>query len=638
MANRDTGHLGDDDLLLFLDGEVDKANEAAIGEHLAACWSCRARRDELQAAITTVVHAMDELVLPDVPPPPGSWEGLEPQLARLDEQLNAERLSVRWRTALVGAFGGSRVHWVAAATAVAGIAIAVVLLQQRTVTADELLARARPVDQLTAYRQLTLEERQGSRGPIVTRQRIEIWQNTTTHEKARRLFDERNLLIAGEWTRADGSRTVYRRQEAPNREDGPSAVAMTPDNVWRIELAASTFAAAAADPGHTSVDEQPRAFVLSSPFGPGQANAMSLTLTRAALHPIAQSFTFGSGADARSFRIVENLFDEIAADRIPLVAFAPDADLTGALATAPAAPARPAAVRRLSPHELLGLEVDALVRLDGVEALLGEQVNVTRTDSLVRIDALVGTPERKSELLHALDSLVPRWGIDLQIQTFEEAQQRGPVRQDASPVVRSVEMMDARAPVYDDLKRYFAEELARKTAADGPATNVASADPSLEKEIQAFTGRVLEHSLQARLHARALTQAAARVSAAELATLTPDRAQAWRALIRDHAAAFGRETESLRLALQPIFFATPPATRSNSAASGQDFDVWQTIARLFELASAHDVAVGQAFAVSTIGATPVYLKGEEFWHSLRSAEELATRLQTTLATLRNDRP
>ena len=44
-------HLSDVTLLLFADGETRGREEAAIREHLSACWSCRLRMRELDDAI-----------------------------------------------------------------------------------------------------------------------------------------------------------------------------------------------------------------------------------------------------------------------------------------------------------------------------------------------------------------------------------------------------------------------------------------------------------------------------------------------------------------------------------------------------------------------------------------------------------
>jgi len=52
----DNSHLSDEQLLLELDGELKTRAANRVREHLSACWSCRARRNELEAAITNFVR------------------------------------------------------------------------------------------------------------------------------------------------------------------------------------------------------------------------------------------------------------------------------------------------------------------------------------------------------------------------------------------------------------------------------------------------------------------------------------------------------------------------------------------------------------------------------------------------------
>jgi hypothetical protein len=52
----DNSHLSDEQLLLELDGELTGRAADKVREHLSACWSCRARRQELEKAIANFVR------------------------------------------------------------------------------------------------------------------------------------------------------------------------------------------------------------------------------------------------------------------------------------------------------------------------------------------------------------------------------------------------------------------------------------------------------------------------------------------------------------------------------------------------------------------------------------------------------
>jgi hypothetical protein len=49
------GHIPDSMLVLYVDGELSPRQSAAVSSHLDACWSCRARRDELDETISGFV-------------------------------------------------------------------------------------------------------------------------------------------------------------------------------------------------------------------------------------------------------------------------------------------------------------------------------------------------------------------------------------------------------------------------------------------------------------------------------------------------------------------------------------------------------------------------------------------------------
>src|SRR5882762_6780980 len=54
-------HLSDEKLLFALDGELAAGESAQVKSHLQACWSCRARSEQIEDAIASVVEYRDLL-------------------------------------------------------------------------------------------------------------------------------------------------------------------------------------------------------------------------------------------------------------------------------------------------------------------------------------------------------------------------------------------------------------------------------------------------------------------------------------------------------------------------------------------------------------------------------------------------
>lgn len=78
-------HLSDPQLLKELDGELSAHDEKIVRTHLEACWQCRTRRQELEAAICDFVHIYQQDVEPDPPSVIGQKALLKARLARLAE-------------------------------------------------------------------------------------------------------------------------------------------------------------------------------------------------------------------------------------------------------------------------------------------------------------------------------------------------------------------------------------------------------------------------------------------------------------------------------------------------------------------------------------------------------------------------
>jgi hypothetical protein len=84
-------HLSDQQLLLDVEGELSAHDEKLIRGHLAGCWSCRTRRQELESAIAGFVRVYRQEFEEKLPPVAGPRALLKAQL----EQLSANERSGR---------------------------------------------------------------------------------------------------------------------------------------------------------------------------------------------------------------------------------------------------------------------------------------------------------------------------------------------------------------------------------------------------------------------------------------------------------------------------------------------------------------------------------------------------------------
>src|SRR3974390_3213464 len=75
-------HPSDQELLRSLDGELPRVDARRVAAHLSSCWSCRARKQELESSIFDCVRAYRDNFDPLLPAPDASRAMLKARLAQ----------------------------------------------------------------------------------------------------------------------------------------------------------------------------------------------------------------------------------------------------------------------------------------------------------------------------------------------------------------------------------------------------------------------------------------------------------------------------------------------------------------------------------------------------------------------------
>ncbi|HKY45303.1 MAG TPA: RNA polymerase sigma factor, partial [Pyrinomonadaceae bacterium] len=289
--------------------------------------------------------------------------------------------------------------WFRPSTITAVIAILIitslVMLRLRTpaVSAAELLQRSTSADEalmlnpaLVVHRTINFEQRLAGR--VVARQRIETWQSAARELKVRRLYDEQNNLIAGEWSKPDGTSIVYGKGAIPQARTAPevatNAILETLE-LWRLDVSAKSFETLIGRTQAPSIDEKADAYILtysSSGGGAGSLSRASITLRKHDLHATHQELTIQIDGQVREFSFVEAGFVQNTPGNVDEKIFTPDPELVS-----PAAEKSDS--NRKTQVELLHndsvsvasheLEVEVTYLLNRIKANLGEQVSMTRT-------------------------------------------------------------------------------------------------------------------------------------------------------------------------------------------------------------------------------------------------------------------
>jgi hypothetical protein len=536
-----------------------------------------------------------------------------------------------------------------AVTALLAICFIAVLLLARwspaPVSASEMLHRSKAAeaaaagDGLILHRALNLVERRSGGAAPGARRRIEIWQSGEKGIKALRVYDETDRLIAGAWSWADGSRTIYQRGQREMPPKSQLAAALSFDEVWQWEPSAENFTALVGGVEAAKIVERSATYAIhyqrDHTSGAQGLVRATLTLRRDDLHPIEMTLVAREAGEEREYRMVEASFERRPARSAPAEIFDPEpvlldppharteeTGLEGPARKAAHSPENATSSREAAALRAGELEVEALTLLNKAGADLGEQVSVKRTpDGFLRVEALVETEQRKRELLEALRPIAQKPELRLAIRTVGEAQEQEAKNQRSSTqpssgaaIIQQVEVEKDTCPACPELSRHF-----------------SPAGRQTEEAVRRFADRMLERSSRLLQHAWAIRRLKEGFSGEELRALSPEARARWLALVRSHARALEREAAQMRQALEPIFpprqfgetgepAAIPPITEDAALA--------QNLERLFASSAAVDRAVRSAFATSTeTNKTSLQIKESEFWRSLGKIDLLAAAVQ-----------
>ena len=505
-------------------------------------------------------------------------------------------------------------------------ALLLVRMHVPVVSASELLRRSTTAEEASAgelgtvtHRTVNIEERRldGSNQPV--RSRVEIWQSAARGLKLRRLYDEQNHLVAGEWAKQDGTDTVFRRGVEPQpRTAAELAVPAIIENgeLWRLDASAATFNMLVEHPEAITIDERSNTYILNYENSAANSSngllSASLTLTRADLHPIEQTMIVARNGDRREYRFSEASFEKKSTGSVPPDVFQTDPELLpDGHRTKNKTPGSIDSTDRKSPIDAIAspeLEIEVTYLLNRIRANLGEQVSLTRTaGGALRIEALAENDARKDEILRALSPVRNNPAVKVEVSTVAEAVKR-PSNGSKDTTVREVEVANNRTPADAELRAYFSARLVGE---------------AIDEEINRYTNRVMTHSRQALLHASALKKLVTRFSPEQMRGLTPEAQAKWLAMIREHAIGYQHEVATLRQELRPIFNGS--STTTDEVVT--EANLQQSAGRLVELSYANDEAVRAAFTISAEGKSAATIKSAQFWRSLSSAEKLAAAIQ-----------
>lgn len=554
--------------------------------------------------------------------------------SRKNESFFGERLKnafslINLKTAFAGA-------------AVAAVVIAALLVNNlfspaSNISAAELFQKTVAAEQSSEndpekilYRVLNFEEKTPD-GAVVKKRRIEIFNDAARKLSVRRLFDENNQLIAGEWRRKDGVRTIYavgKMSELRLQQTDKDIINQDLENIWQLSVSAKGFESIVGLPENATIENENNEYRLN--YGSAAENGITkavLSVNRD-LRANKLFLTVRQNNATREFFFTEAVFEQKPSAAVEKAAFEPNAEFlktatlagknnpeilkSGKLPDPLEETKETIAAENSAAAATPELEVKVLQLLNQVNALSGEQINITKTPAgKIRIRGIVDAKARRDEILGALAEVRGNPAISVNIQTAEEASKnKSAQKSDGTLESISVESRNS-IPAGDVLRDYFSAQ--------------GLAEERIETEIRRFASATLSKSSQVRRSALQLKQIAERFSAADLEKMDEAAKTDWRRLIKQNAASVAQNSESLRGDLRGAL----NIAAGNSSADvnpASDAELIRAAKKLFELSTALDRDVRASFSAGGgRGALPV--KSAAFAGNLAEIIGLAKQLR-----------
>jgi hypothetical protein len=552
-------HCSDEELLSYQDRELDESEAAEVKEHLGTCWQCRARLAVFEERICRLAESSSRSVFPGAAWRTDAHERLQSSIRRWE---NAERNNLMacmgakfaswWH---VGAAARSRLTWAAVGILATVVSFVVFLSRPPKVEARALLLQSSETERRglsTAeahHRVWEIEERRS--GHVSGRCRVDLWQGRNARPSARRVFDDHQQLIAGQWIPKVGTPTLYRKNTVAG--DGSSRLVPVPHDLneaalldfsakqfldllgsgptpqiyrngpeWTVQIHAGSQAAAGSDP---------------------RLLHAKLVLSGTDLRPTEEELIIGASSGPVEYRMRETTREVFVAqapsDRVFARDSAPDEapPELRAFAGNPVASGAPThAVEESAAPANVALELDVLTRLALANLVLGRQAKLERRpNGGLTLFIVAASNLEKDRILNDLGALPGEPQLTIRFKSSAEfAKQVAAHPMDAEHVI-----------VPPLLYAWVADGVAR----DGLTTG----ETEITHRAQAESVAILENAERMRAHSFALREISRRFDQKQIDSLDADQTSRWLALWSQYLSALQIESASLLKRLAPIF-------------------------------------------------------------------------------------
>jgi hypothetical protein len=570
--SHETPHLLDEQLLFALDGELAAGESAQVKTHLEACWSCRARSEQIEEVIASVVEYRDLLAASFGPISMGGRARFVAQLQQLARSVGSPTL----RSRIVGTLRALQAFSQGALPRHAGITglvmASLILLmftrpwEVRRVSANQLLENAQ-VAEVRALHNV-------ARPVVYQKLTMRIGNETVTRTIYRDLGGMRQtdrVNVPGRSGDLSNSvalpgRLEKRSESMQSAKDEIEQTFVQAHLNWQDPLSPASF-----EDWHNNLVRKhdqmsltsSNILTLTTTTDEGPITEARLTFRTFDFHPIAAILLLH---DTRRVEITELAWDVFPLEAVDPAIFSTEPmrslDVTRSANLVPPPPSP-------TDTELAESELQARVAIHSEGADLGEQIELDNDLSSPRpssgegsviVRGIISTPERKNRLLAALQG-IPR--VNLRLQTVEEATTQQ--KEGTADKSEGIEPQIAQGALV--LESRVSTESGEARPNDTSAVAVISRR-ALEQQLEerypkaedraAFINRSVELVQESLAQAWALRRLGDRYKPEMVAHLSRGSRQTLELLIRDHVSVLDQHVEEARDMVTRLVSPEPP--------------------------------------------------------------------------------
>lgn len=509
---------------------------------------------------------------------------------------------------------------------ISAILIAKLFVFVPNVSATEILQKAGNSEQLNEnstesniYRVLDFEEK-NTKGETVGKRKIEINHDAVRKLTVKRLFDENNRLIAGEWRRKDGVSTIYKTGKSSEirlAQSDKELIGKDLDNIWQMSVSAKGFESLIENKENLNLEEENSNYKIIYSSTQVSGITKAVLVINQAMRAAKIILSVKQNENQREFHFTETVFEQKPRATVEKSVFDPNAEFikqtdktkTSKIETGKEENISPEVVETeatssssntnaISPET----EVKVLQLLNNVNALSGDQINILKTsDGKLQIKGIVDAKNRKDEIINALAELRGNPSVSINILTAEEASKNKSAKKGETTLESvSVESQNS-IPASEILRNHFSAQ--------------GLSDEKIENEIRRFSSNALSKSSQVRRAALQMKQIAERFSVAELEKMDEPTRINWRKLIKQNASNLAQNSENLRNDLRSTLNIDTGNGGGNLNKSS-DAELIKGAKRLFELSLSIDRDIRSSFSSSSGNNKNVPAKSAKFSNTL----------------------